>query len=480
MKRPAASQSLRTARKRPGAVADEENGTTNVVRSKTLRPRSMSQDSVLAADDVVDDVLGIEPVKFNHLNLVLRTIDGQKKTIRARADLSLGDLRAEIHRILGYQPSDQVVLILGLRKLRIDLDRKALTEAGINEGTELAVMTEKVLKVVTYSKDGSAAIWNGETGECLLAMLGHRSGLDCGVSAAFEELLLTAATEKSAAAISSIATGQCLRMLRGHEDALTAAVLSGEGSYALTGSVDCTARIWHTRSGECLQTFTGHLQPVTFVAVSQDASFVLTRAQDSTVRIWSVEDGTCLRQLKASTACFAADSRRVLTSWDSTANVWHYPRWECLQSLVGHGDRINSAVFSPDDQQVLTSSSDSTARIWCVNMGVCVGTFRGHSDGCPVWSAEFSADGHLVVTASEDLTAKIWNVNSRECIQTLRGHRYGVVTAALSPDSSLVLTTSPGTAWIWSATTGRRLWILYNRDNRGNYGEFILSASFAK
>lgn len=40
-----------------------------------------------------------------------------------------------------------------------------------------------------------------------------------------------------------------------------------------------------------------------------------------------------------------------------------------LTELNGHTDEITSAVFSPDDQQLLSASKDSTAIIWNYETG---------------------------------------------------------------------------------------------------------------
>lgn len=53
---------------------------------------------------------------------------------------------------------------------------------------------------------------------------------------------------------------------------------------------------------------------------------------------------------------------------------------QLLATLQGHTMNLNSAVFSPDSQLILTASSDDTARVWSAGSGQLLTTLRGHSN----------------------------------------------------------------------------------------------------
>jgi WD40 repeat protein/serine/threonine protein kinase len=116
--------------------------------------------------------------------------------------------------------------------------------------------------------------------------------------------------------------------------------------------------------------------------------------------------------------------------------------------LVGHGDRVNTAVFSPSGDRILTASDDETARVWSLAGGL-VTTLSAHEDR--VRSAAFSPSGDRIVTTSDDMTARIWDREGRP-LTVLRGHEDYVVSAEFSASGDRILTVSwDRTARLWSS-----------------------------
>ena len=75
----------------------------------------------------------------------------------------------------------------------------------------------------------------------------------------------------------------------GHAQAVTAVALSRDGTRALTGSLDHTARVWDLADGRCLAVFDGHEGRVTAVALADGGA--LTAGEDGVLRHWDLETG---------------------------------------------------------------------------------------------------------------------------------------------------------------------------------------------
>jgi len=103
----------------------------------------------------------------------------------------------------------------------------------------------------------------------------------------------------------------------------------------ITGSWDCTAKIWDKHTGACLRTLAGphgHIGEILAVAVYDN--IVATVSSDETAKIWNVLNGTCLRTLAGPNGhtdcvtCVTLDDTYVITgSEDCTAKIWPlFPR----------------------------------------------------------------------------------------------------------------------------------------------------------
>jgi WD40 repeat protein len=141
------------------------------------------------------------------------------------------------------------------------------------------------------------------------------------------------------------------------------------------------------------------------------------------------------------TAVFSPDNNRVVTAADDhTVRIWDAHTGTQLLVLRGGDGYFYSAAFSPDGERVVTSSSDKTARIWDATSGAEIAVLRGHEEY--VRSAAFSPDGAFVVTASADKTTRIWDATTGAEMAVLRGHEGIVTSAAFGPDGTRIVTGS--------------------------------------
>ncbi len=90
---------------------------------------------------------------------------------------------------------------------------------------------------------------------------------------------------------------------------------------------------------------------------------------------------------------------------------------------------MTQVVFSPNGENVITTSRDGTARLWKVETGAEFAKLPGHTEA--VKYAAFSPDGTLVATVSDDTIGRVFRVFPTT--QALIDHARSVVPRELTP-----------------------------------------------
>lgn len=226
-----------------------------------------------------------------------------------------------------------------------------------------------------------------------------------------------------------------------------------------------------------------HNDAVMFAEFSPDGSRIVTASRDRTARVWDASTGQALTEpLKhdgiVKTARFSPDGDRIVTACvavlDNTvplrgrsggyARVWDARTGQPLTAPLKHRLEVNHAEFSPDGQRVVTAAFDFT-RVWDVRTGHVLAQLLTYNSN--VQYAHFSPDGERLVTACID--SQVWNSQTGEPLtKPLRHHGR---TAQFSPNGRLVVTSSPGGAWVWDARTGLNITLLKHRYGV-NWAEF--------
>jgi len=290
-----------------------------------------------------------------------------------------------------------------------------------------AVFSANGKRLLTAAYDGTAQLWNVETGEQVRSYIGHTETVYTVTFSAGERRIVTA-------------SGREMDM----------------GSI----SRDSSVRVWDTETGKEVNRLLGHGGYVYSAIFSPDGRHVLSSARDSTARIWDLETSRELHKFTGigflRPAVFSPDGLQILaienTNAPFRARLWSVSSGVEVARLEGHVGEIESAQFSPDGSTIVTASRDSTVRIWDPQTGRELQKIAGH-DG-PVLSAIFNSDGNTLLTASADGKARLWNAKDGSEIRRF-SHRGEVRQATLNKNGNRLLT-----KWKWHGTqsTFASLW----------------------
>ena len=255
-------------------------------------------------------------------------------------------------------------------------------------------------------------------------------------------------------------TGDSLGVFQ-HPRIAVGAVLSPDGSKLRTVTGD-TARVWDTATGTLLHIL-GFEGGVDFEMRSHDWRKIIIRDGDM-VGVWNVTSGKQLAEFPhdhgPDWARLSPDGNKVVTQYAYSAFLWTIGDTSAM--VLKHGDSVNSSVFSPDGQKVLTASDDNTARLWSLS-GDALAVYS-HDDEDEVRTAVFSNDGRQVLTGGNDKIARLWSLEG-ELLASYQ-HKKNVFQATFSNDDRQILTLSErriddsfGDARLWLTPKGVYEWL---------------------
>ena len=334
--------------------------------------------------------------------------------------------------------------------------------------------------------------------------------LTVGVVPALVAYGLAAKYRLPGARILETASGRVVTELPGHASQVFG-VFSPGGERVATGSLDETARLWTARDGALIAVLSGHEHFVYQPSFNVDGSRLMTRSAD-TARLWDGETGALIADLRPyyRVAVFSPDGARILTRsrretllWDArggrrlarlgdagiewvkprfspegqlvatidgrTAKLWNARDGALIAALEGSGGSIDTMLFSPGDERLLTAGRDGTGRLWDGRTGAARAVFDGQAR-----VAAFSPDGRRLVTGGgEDAKAWLRDAESGGPLAPLEDSREFPKAAAFSPDGTRVLVRFPAESRLWNGEDGTLIAVL-----DGHTGD-VASAKFS-
>lgn len=177
-----------------------------------------------------------------------------------------------------------------------------------------------------------------------------------------------------------------VHVLSGHQHTVRA--MAAYGDTVVSGSYDCTVRVWRVSSGDSLHRLEGHKSKIYSVALDQRRNRCISGSMDHTVKIWSIETGAMLFNLDGHTSLIGLlelnDELLVSASADSTLRIWDPATGQCRKVLNSHTGAIT--CFQHDLHKII-SGSDRELKIWDIQNNFCERNLLTELSG--VWQVRF-------------------------------------------------------------------------------------------
>jgi WD40 repeat protein len=318
------------------------------------------------------------------MGLSLAKVEGRLKTIAEQTPASrLDDGAGELRRFNGH--TDRVVSV-------------SLTRDG--------------RRALTGSADGTARLWDVETGKELGRVPGLTGEVRC--VAVSPDGQYAAAGTTSALVVWDTKAEKLLRVL--HRGPVESIAFAPDSRHLVT-----------TRGQNGMEAFRieGDLVRIIFgvgngawgkvsgVAFSPDGTFVYFPIAEGSVLIWDVQArrqaGTVHKTGEVLGLACSPDGKYLATAGaDKLIRLWNVTTGQEVRVFKGHGNRVTSVAFSEDGRRLLSGSEDKTLRLWDVRTGRELQRFAPHAG--KVTSVALSAAGRRALSACEDKSSRVWAV----------------------------------------------------------------------
>ena len=316
---------------------------------------------------------------------------------------------------------------------------------GIN-GTDVSA---DGTRMVAACGDGTARIWNTETGEPVGAPLQHA---DAVALAKFspDGRFVTTAVQTGTIFVWDTNAHPTTHVELQHSSTVADLAFSPDNMQFAAGGEDGIVRIWELGSSISVLATLRHDAAVNSLWFHANGTELLSASADHSARVWNIHSGEeILRLTHGLGVQFARYSSNgdlmVTASHDRTASVWRRDG-QRVGAPLRHDGVVHYAEFSPDDKLIASACDDGTARIWDLASGQPL-TLPHERD---VTRASFSPDGRHLVTSSDDFHVRLWLVDDGRLAMPPLRHGGEIIDAHFLDDSRRILTSSYGrVAYLW-------------------------------
>lgn len=275
--------------------------------------------------------------------------------------------------------------------------------------------------LVSGSTDRTVRVWDIEKGRCTQIFQGHTSTVRClqilmptvvgktrderSILMPKQPLIITGSRDSNLRVWKlpklgdpdSFQTGsapdeaaECpyyIRTLAGHHHSVRA--IAAHADTLVSGSYDCSVRVWKISTGETVHRLNGHNQKVYSVVLDTKRNRCISGSMDNFVKVWSLETGSVLFNLEGHSSLVGLldlqQDRLVSAAADSTLRIWDPETGHCKSTLSAHTGAIT--CFQHDGQKVI-SGSDRTLKMWNVANGEFAKDLLTDLSG--VWQVKFN------------------------------------------------------------------------------------------
>jgi WD40 repeat protein len=185
----------------------------------------------------------------------------------------------------------------------------------------------------------------------------------------------------------------------------------------ISGSDDCTIKIWDINSLECIKTLDLNNSVLSSMFVINN--LIIGGLYDHTVKIWDINTYECIRTLHHDNfvCSVCATSKIIISGSVMEIKIWDIKTYACIKTLI-HNYIVMSIIVV--NNNIIGCTNVGTIIIWDINTYECINTLV-HA---PNVSSVFAINN--IIMGGGHQSIKTWDIRTHECIGTID---HGYVTS---------------------------------------------------
>ncbi len=214
--------------------------------------------------------------------------------------------------------------------------------------------------------------------------------------------------------------------------------INSDGSLVAVSLWEHDLRLWNTKDSKNQAILKGHQDIINSASFNPDGTRLVTASKDFTARVW----GAFEKEESVpgeSVAEIDTEGEVLVENGQESTEYVEPPKEEpkgpelIESSLVfrGHKGSVNDAVFSPNQDKILTGSEDGFTILWDIDTQKPIQKLQEQKD--PVKKVRFNSDGSLAAALNAKFNVSIWEVDSGDLKTVLRTRNQQIVDIEFSP-----------------------------------------------
>ncbi|XP_029048246.1 protein FAN-like isoform X1 [Osmia bicornis bicornis] len=281
------------------------------------------------------------------------------------------------------------------------------------------IIKEEIDEVISVGQDGMLKLYSIKNKKLRRSVSLSPLPLSSCISyyTSFHRNILVAGSWDNSLIFYDIEFGRVIDTLLGHEDAISCLALSSSRQIIISGSWDCTAKLWQCyisgtkiKPAECLIAQLDHDSKVTCINVSRDETLLVSGTEDGEIFVWNMDTYDLQFTVKAHTCkinamVFDQEGRSIISSaQDKVLNIIDVFTSTQIYRTTLEYEPLTLSWF---ETFLLIGDSNGNINVWNRQGGTFITKIHCH-DG-PVNALSVSAENNIILTGGKDKKIIIWN-----------------------------------------------------------------------